>query len=585
MISWHDLYTVLAAVVPLYVAMILAYGSVRWWGVITADQCAGINRFVAVFAVPLLSFKFISGSDLYAMDLRFAAADTLQKLIILAALAVWSRLPLPFPSGGGLDWSITLFSFATLPNTLIMGIPLLVGMYGRHAGDLMVQLIVLQCIIWYTLLLFLFEFRAARLLISGRFPAAAVADVAVDPDVTSLDSSHAEAQAHVAPDGSMRVVVRRSTASLSRRSLLNDTVAGMSSPPRASNLTGVEFYSVTSSRNHSSSFTHDDFSATTGGGGAAATLSPLRVSSRANLLSLHTSWQQTLMPLARYDEHAPRGRSAAVVAPVDDSMDNLHMYDWSSGASGASEGSGLPVFGNGAKDSGRRRATSDALSINSDSSRLNRPGTTDGERAKSEAAAQDSLERLEAGTEATEKEQDQTTKDGSEVGGPPASVMVRLILTMVWRRLIRNPNTYASVVGLVWSLIEFRYHVTMPTIVANSISILSNAGLGMAMFSLGLFMAMQPKLIACGNSIAASTMAVRFLLGPAVMAAASVAVGLRGTLLRIAIVQAALPQGIVPFVFAKEYNLHAAILCTGVIFGMLIALPIVMVYYIILGLL
>jgi len=29
--------------------------------------------------------------------------------------------------------------------------------------------------------------------------------------------------------------------------------------------------------------------------------------------------------------------------------------------------------------------------------------------------------------------------------------------------------------------------------------------------------------------------------------------------------QAALPQGIVPFVFAKEYDLHAAILCTGYI--------------------
>jgi auxin efflux carrier family len=77
----------------------------------------------------------------------------------------------------------------------------------------------------------------------------------------------------------------------------------------------------------------------------------------------------------------------------------------------------------------------------------------------------------------------------------------------------------------------------MPTIVANSISILSDTGLGMAMFSLGLFMAMQPKIIACGNTVAASTMAVRFLAGPAVMAVASVAVGLRGTLLRIAIVQ------------------------------------------------
>lgn len=50
-------------------------------------------------------------------------------------------------------------------------------------------------------------------------------------------------------------------------------------------------------------------------------------------------------------------------------------------------------------------------------------------------------------------------------------------------------------------------------------------------------MALQPRMIACGNSIAAFAMAVRFLTGPAVMAAASIAVGLRGVLLRIAIVQ------------------------------------------------
>ena len=53
----------------------------------------------------------------------------------------------------------------------------------------------------------------------------------------------------------------------------------------------------------------------------------------------------------------------------------------------------------------------------------------------------------------------------------------------------------------------------------------------------GLFMALQPKIIACGNSVATFAMAVRFLTGPAVMAVASIAVGLRGTLLHIAIVQ------------------------------------------------
>ncbi|KAI5348480.1 hypothetical protein L3X38_001367 [Prunus dulcis] len=146
---------------------------------------------------------------------------------------------------------------------------------------------------------------------------------------------------------------------------------------------------------------------------------------------------------------------------------------------------------------------------------------------------------------------------------PRASIMIRLILIMIWRKLFRNPNTYASLLGLAWSLISYKWHIKMPTIVSGSVSILSDAGLGMAMFSLGLFMALQPKIIACGKSVATFAMAVRFLAGPAVIAGTSIAVGLRGVLLHVAIVQAALPQGIVPFVFAKEYNVHADVLRTA----------------------
>lgn len=118
---------------------------------------------------------------------------------------------------------------------------------------------------------------------------------------------------------------------------------------------------------------------------------------------------------------------------------------------------------------------------------------------------------------------------------PPTSVMTRLILIMVWRKLIRNPNTYSSLIGLIWALVAYRsvsqsvqsfsyipilwintiiikgkniiiyvhgiivmgliimsmgyfgsrWHVAMPKILQQSISILSDAGLGMAMFSLG----------------------------------------------------------------------------------------------------
>lgn len=112
----------------------------------------------------------------------------------------------------------------------------------------------------------------------------------------------------------------------------------------------------------------------------------------------------------------------------------------------------------------------------------------------------------------------------------------------------------------------------MPKIVDRSISILADGGLGMAMFSLGmiknqfslliyhglwerkikqhtiskllqicfltgLFMASQASIIACGTRMAVLAMAIKFVGGPALMAVPAVAIGLRGTLFRVAIVQ------------------------------------------------
>ena len=263
MITGKDIYDVLAAIVPLYVAMILAYGSVRWWKIFTPDQCSGINRFVAVFAVPLLSFHFISSNNPYAMNYHFIAADSLQKLVILAALFLWQT----FAKHGNLEWMITLFSLSTLPNTLVMGIPLLKAMYGDFSGSLMVQIVVLQSVIWYTLMLFMFEYRGAKLLITEQFPetAGSITSFRVDSDVVSLNGREPlQADAEIGDDGKLHVVVRRSGAS-SMVSSFNkshglNSITSMT--PRASNLTGVEIYSVQSSREptpRASSFNQTDF--------------------------------------------------------------------------------------------------------------------------------------------------------------------------------------------------------------------------------------------------------------------------------------------------------------------------------------
>ncbi|BAT79862.1 hypothetical protein VIGAN_02280300 [Vigna angularis var. angularis] len=108
---------------------------------------------------------------------------------------------------------------------------------------------------------------------------------------------------------------------------------------------------------------------------------------------------------------------------------------------------------------------------------------------------------------------------------------------MVWRNLIRNPNTYACALGFIWSLISFRWNIKIPLIVDGSILILSKTGTGMAMFSIGLYMALQPKLVACGNTWAIVSMVARFVVGPTVIAVTAISIGIRGVLLRIAIIQ------------------------------------------------
>ncbi|KAL6529178.1 Peptidyl-prolyl cis-trans isomerase pin4 [Orobanche gracilis] len=593
MISLHDLYVVLTAVVPLYVAMILAYGSVRWWKIFTPDQCSGINRFVAVFAVPLLSFHFISKNDIYAMNFRFLAADTLQKLIMLLVLGLWANLT----RNGSLEWSITIFSLSTLPNTLVMGIPLLIAMYGDYSGSLMVQVVVLQCIIWYTLLLFLFEYRGAKMLIMEQFPetAASIVSFRVEPDVVSLDGQDfLETDAQIGNDGKLHVTVRKSN--VTRRSFTGIT-------PRPSNLTGAEIYSLSSSRNltpRGSNFNHSDFYSMMGmgrlsnfGNSDTGRLSNFNV---AEMYSVQSSRGPTPRP-SNFEENSspkfgchPPPQAVPVPVPVPApypspnpeiasavpktaKIQQRQKFVRSSSASPVSENhagaGGLHVFGGASEQSVRSdQGTKETRLLVSDHSQN---GEAKGAQQTRERDGEDDFSFGGAVRDHGDAEKDKDCANGlSKLGPtsvgkhtPPTSVMTRLILIMVWRKLIRNPNTYSSLIGLIWSLVSFRWNVYMPKILEESIKILSDAGLGMAMFSLGLFMALQPKIIACGNTVASFAMVVRFLTGPAVMAAASIAVGLRGTLLHVAIVQAALPQGIVPFVFAKEYNVHPAILSTG----------------------
>ncbi|MFQ6669334.1 hypothetical protein Gotur_034631 [Gossypium turneri] len=441
MITGGDFYKVMCAMVPLYFAMIIAYGSVKWWRIFSPEQCSGINRFVAVFAVPVLSFHFIAQNNPYQMDTKFIIADTVSKVLVLALLSVWAVF---FP-GGSLDWLITLFSLATLPNTLVMGIPLLNAMYGDFTQSLMVQLVVLQCIIW-----------AATLLIKTQFPgptAATISKFELDNDVISLDGRdplRTESETDI--NGRIRVRIRRSTSSAPESALSSSICL----TPRASNLSNAEIFSVNTPggpNNNEIVFCNGDL------GFGYRAVSP-RLSGYAS------SDAYSLQPTPR--------------------ASNFNEMDVITTAAG------------------------------------NTP----------------------------------TWMRSPVAGG----------------KVFRQPSPVVPPTKMVWDCQDgggddnrqgFKDLGGMPSLVKYSIKIISDAGLGMAMFSLGLFMALQPRIIACGTKRATMGMVIRFLCGPVIMSTASIALGLRGAKLHAAIVQAALPQGIVPFVFAREYGLHPDILSTG----------------------
>ncbi|KAG6401037.1 hypothetical protein SASPL_137882 [Salvia splendens] len=92
MIELGDIYKVVVAMTPLYVALVLGYSSVRWWRMFKPDQCDAINRFNCYFIIPFFTFQFTSGVDPYTMNFHFLAGDVVAKAIAATASALLGKM-------------------------------------------------------------------------------------------------------------------------------------------------------------------------------------------------------------------------------------------------------------------------------------------------------------------------------------------------------------------------------------------------------------------------------------------------------------------------------------------------------------
>lgn len=112
-------------------------------------------------------------------------------------------------------------------------------------------------------MLFLFEYRAATLLIQSKFPGSAAASITkfeLDNDVISLDGRDPlRTESELDDNGrTIRVRIRRSTSSAPDQSTLSPSIA---ITPRASNLSNAEIFSINTPVQllpHDASFGHAD---------------------------------------------------------------------------------------------------------------------------------------------------------------------------------------------------------------------------------------------------------------------------------------------------------------------------------------
>ncbi|XP_045789629.1 auxin efflux carrier component 2-like [Trifolium pratense] len=488
MIKGKDVYNILESIMPLYVAMLLGYGSIKWWKMFTPDQCIGINRFVAMFAVPTLTFIYISPINPYHMNWRFIVADILQKIVTLICLFLWNI----FTKRDGFDWSITIFSLINLPNTLVVGIPLLNAMYGEFTVSLLIQILVMQSVLWYNVVLLMYEYRAAKLFISQQFVETNEGSQKVENEIES------NVDVELGEIGNNGVKLSHSTS-------------------KVSNLTRVDAFS-----SYTNSPQNNDFE---------------------EMLDIWKKFQKS--------------RSCTSIGGV-----KISPYP--------------NLKSNSEKIIGKTK-------INF-SGRFGTPQEIEASKGVNELVDKNSSAKvIELEEHENEEMHEEGNVDNEQQMLPSHDMMTKLILVRVWRKMLKNPNLYAAVLAIVWAFIASRLDIKMPSIIHDSITIISHTGLGMSMFSLGIFMALQPKIIACGKTSVTMSTVLRFLVGPLLFAATSASLGIRGVVFKVGIIQAALPQGIVPFVFAKEYNLHAEIFNAAVSLGLALAFPITILYYVILG--
>eukprot|EP00123_Amoebidium_parasiticum_P004018 comp15310_c0_seq1/m.12154 comp15310_c0_seq1/g.12154 ORF comp15310_c0_seq1/g.12154 comp15310_c0_seq1/m.12154 type:complete len:466 (-) comp15310_c0_seq1:51-1448(-) len=187
-------------VIPMYGAIVLGY-LCAWRKIISQQGYEGLQIFVVNITIPALTFGVLIRTDLYNANPMVVAAGLAQaafQLILLLSLATVSYFYLSHTTTGSrvfrMDLVATGFAILNFPNVLVVGVPMLLAMYGNTIDYLLILLVVIRQTFLTPTLVVLYEIYKVRTDSSSRSSSIHVSTDNVTDKATDARSENEEVQ-------------------------------------------------------------------------------------------------------------------------------------------------------------------------------------------------------------------------------------------------------------------------------------------------------------------------------------------------------------------------------------------------------
>ncbi|CAM6121959.1 unnamed protein product [Calypogeia fissa] len=546
-----------ASIAPIYVTFILGLGYC-FADVLKLDFVPAISVIIQYVCLPALLFLRIATNDPSNLDLKLLGADALSKAIPLTLLLIWWGFFSKLGKVQSLEWVVTFWMLATLPNTVLIGDQILTPMFTDEVKGTIenktTTIIFAQSLYWYNCVILLFEIR--EMFIEDELAMHPPPPIDIDPMLAEENLTEFEKQ--------QRMLALGEEMEKSRTSW-DGRPSSVWEPNRPSSV-------VWEAHRPSSVW------------------EPNRPS---------ITWEQHRMSVDAARPSWEIGRPSWSKAPYDFEMNDYSIGSYtphSMTPRSMNTPSRImtpgPYMTPGRMTPLQYRFTpSRIIGLDREHPMNSVPQTpTYLDRDNSVR----SITTPRTPRKATIEENEQSVSVGTEAGLVPtefdpekASTVdpvlqpskgnkfkwIGKMMIKVVRRMLQVPLLYGSVLGFVWSINRWR----VPSFLKNSAELCAEQTVGLAMILLGMvcykFYKGERGFVPCGQKLLWAGFALRFVFAPVVMYVCALAFGIKHYLLDYAILQVIVPQGSMTFALAQIYGCKLEVITPAIYIQMIVFVP------------